>query len=374
MSKKIFIFSVIMFILAGTILVFLKIDSNKTIEVSNQEMAKEKELLEKKENIERADQKIIKLIEGNVRGVFLNKSERKLIYCNGSNFLESDLDGEMKRSLAAHPFNEIQEIIWSKDGKKAIVKDNNDFLIVFLEENKTEKLKDGMDKVIFDFSGDNLIYKYYQSSDQKRSINISNLDGNNWEELVKVEFKDVVLASHPFNNSFLFYPQSRALNSSSLILFNIREKQEKEIFNGKYGADYLWSPNGNKILVSFTLENDKSKLSLGIMNADGGEFRGLNFPTSIKKCIWSNDNKNVYCAMMNNFPTQAILPDDWEEKKFYSMDTFWKVNTNTGEKERVLNPEELNEELDVSNLLLDSEEKYLFMINRKNGDVYRINL
>jgi hypothetical protein len=374
MAKKVFIVSVIIFVLAGVILAFLKINSSKTIEINNQEDLKTENVDKKAENLANPDQKIMKLIEGDIQGIFLNKGEEKLVYCNGSNILESDLNGKMKRSLAAYPFNEIQKIIWSGDGKKAIIKDNNDFLLIFLEENRTEKLKDGVDEAIFDFSGNYLIYKYYQFSEQKRSLNISDLSGNNWQELTEVGFREVVLASHPFNDSFLFYPKARALEESVLSIFDVKKKEKREIFKGKYGADYLWSPDGSKILVSFAPENNKSKLFLGVMNSDGGEFLGLNFPTSTKKCVWSGDNQNIYCAMLNNFPKLSILPDDWDDEKYYSADTFWKIDTATGQKERIIDLAELQEEIDAVNLVLDNEERYLFMINKKNKDLYRINL
>ncbi len=111
---------------------------------------------------------------------------------------------------------------------------------------------------------------------------------------------------------------------------------------------------------------------LGIANENGGEYRGFRFATSVKKCAWSKDSRFVYCAMMGGFPSYAILPDEWEEGKYNSEDLFWKIDTESGKMERIIEKEEIPQVVDAVNLFLDKSEQYLFFIDRISGGLFRI--
>lgn len=375
MAKKIFIISSIIFVIAGIFLIALKFMPGKTLEVAkeeNEEQEKDATIQENQQKTTAVD--ILKIVEGDIKGATPDPKSGAILFFNDKNFLKADNEGGKRQSLATYPFKNVEKIFWSNAKDKAIVKDTDGFYIIYLDSNKTEKIKDGVDEAIFNTTGDKIIYKFYQASNQKRSVNISDLDGSNWQELTGTEYKEIGLLSQPGRNNFVYFPHPNGLVDSNLNFFDIESKKNEVIFSGKRGADYLWSPKGDKILVSFTMDNDKSKLSLGVMNASGGQFQGLNFPAAVKKCAWSKDGVNIYCAMTNSFPSAAILPDDWQNGKYFSIDTFWKINTESGKKDRVVDLEDLTEEIDSVNLFLDSDEKNLFFINKKNGDLYRIKL
>ncbi len=382
MAKKIFIISLIVFVVAGGVFAAISFGldlGKKEIEISqkNQENDENENLIpkteDKKEEKQASKNKIEKVIEGDVYGASIDAFDN-LFFQNGKNILKGNNQGKSAFSLATHPFEKIERIIWSQDKTKVIVKDGNSFYLIYLDQGKVEKLKEGVDWAIFNFNGNKLIYKYYQASTKKRSINISELDGENWKELGEVEYKDLEIDSFVSLEKFIYFPKPDAFFETKLALYDYKEEKEEKIFQGKTGADFLLSPKNDKILVSFTLENDKSKLSLAVMNANGGQFVGLNFPSSVRKCVWSKDNINIYCARMGNFPSQAVLPNDWESNKYNFADTFWKINTQTGEQERFLETDEIGGEYDGINFFFDENEKNLFFINKKDQDLYRISL
>ena len=114
---------------------------------------------------------------------------------------------------------------------------------------------------------------------------------------------------------------------------------------------------------------------LGTMNEQGGVFRGLDFPTTVQKCAWAKNSKEVYCAMMGPAPEQAILPNDWQNKKFQWEDiSFWKIDVETAKKTRILEAKDMMQELDAENVFLDEAEEFLFFQNRKDDSLYRIKL
>ena len=102
-------------------------------------------------------------------------------------------------------------------------------------------------------------------------------------------------------------------------------------------------------------------------NANGGEIKGLDFPSVVSKCVWSKDNSNIFCAMMNGFADDAVMPNDWQTGKANSADTFWKINVQTGKKDRLVEISDIKQALDGVNLFLDKDEKYLFFSDRVGG-------
>jgi Tol biopolymer transport system component len=149
--------------------------------------------------------------------------------------------------------------------------------------------------------------------------------------------------------------------------------ETKLILSGKYGADYLWSPDGSQVLVSATTDSKNNKMTLGIVNSNG-EYRSLNIPTFVSKCVWSKDGKTIFYALPGEIPDSAILPNDYQDKKFFTDDTFWKMDTATGKSERTINVSDIQGNHDSEDLFLSSDENMLFFINRIDGKLCRIDM
>jgi hypothetical protein len=126
--------------------------------------------------------------------------------------------------------------------------------------------------------------------------------------------------------------------------------------------------------VSVSDEKGGKKTDLAVMNASGGQFQSLNFPTFVKKCAWSADAKFLFCAMPGNIPEGAILPNDWQEGKVQTADTFWKIEIATGKKDRLVETDKIGGSYDTLNPFLSSDEKFLFFINKVDGKLYRLTL
>jgi hypothetical protein len=73
-------------------------------------------------------------------------------------------------------------------------------------------------------------------------------------------------------------------------------------------------------------------------------------------------------------PNTAVLPNEYNEKKFTSVDTFWKVNVATGEKTRIIETSQISGSFDATKLFLNSDESMLFFANRIDGKLYRLNM
>jgi len=99
------------------------------------------------------------------------------------------------------------------------------------------------------------------------------------------------------------------------------------------------------------------------------------FPTFASKCVWSQINlQTLYCSLPGNLPASAVLPNDWQEGKFLTTDTFWKIDTLSGKKERLLDPQKIGGSFDATNLFLSTDEKSLFFKNKSDGKLYKLSL
>lgn len=142
----------------------------------------------------------------------------------------------------------------------------------------------------------------------------------------------------------------------------------------KYGADFLWSPDGKQAIASCSDRKGGHRTELYLMNSEGGQLQSLMLPTFASKCAWSANAVNIFCALPGNIADSAILPNDWQENKIQTADTFWKMDVTTGKKERLTDPEKISGSFDVLNPFLSQDEKILFFVNKTDGKLYKVQL
>jgi hypothetical protein len=68
------------------------------------------------------------------------------------------------------------------------------------------------------------------------------------------------------------------------------------------------------------------------------------------------------------------MPNDYDQEKFHTADTFWKIDTLTGEKSRIVDLNKIISSYDATDLFFNTDESILFFTNRLDGKLYRIML
>ena len=373
MAKKIFIISLVFFLVMGIFLLvqfFLfsnKSDSKKSI--SNSQEVDNDRLLS--EDINKSEKgKIEKIINAETKGLWLINGE--LSYFNQNNFLSASLDGSNKNSLATYPFNSVTELSWSFDDKNVIVRDSGKYYIFNFEKKEAVPFKSDADNLIWGNIGNQVVYKYYDLGTKKRSLNVSDLSGEKWQEITEIPFQFADVKMNPKKEVVALFSKPDSSQETQLFIVDLVKKEKKEVSKKYKGANFEWSPDGTKLLFSYTKDNGKTNLA--VMTVENETVLELNFPGLVDKCVWSNDSESIYCANPTFIDSGVVLPDDWSSEKSFSTDTFWQINTATGEQNRVIELNEINEDIDAKNLLLDKNEDYLFFIDRKTEDVFRIRL
>lgn len=326
------------------------------------------------------DNKIIAISEEPVLSPVLSGDDTIVKYYsaeNGKTF-QVGIDGKNKGTISTKELPGLSLVFWSPGRTKVITKFSQAgsavrFYFYDYSSGQGVPLKNNIDSIAWE-SDSKIFYKYYNPSTKERSLNISNPDGTEWRKILDLDLKDVRIERVPQTSLVSFWTVPDAYTKTILRSTSLVGTDDKTLFQEKFGADYKWNGAGTKILLSHTDDADKSKIRLAMINNQGGEYKNLEIPTLVAKCAWSVDNQTVYYALPGSIPDNSVMPNDYTAKKFTTADTFWKVDTATGEKNRLVELNKIPGKLDAINLFLNSDESLLFFTNRVDGKLYRINL
>lgn len=385
--KKVFIVSSILLFVALVFLgiynlAFKKNPASQTEPVSNNEEAKVLDDLfsDSKKQDSRQKEKIYPITGESVISPTLDKDLKNIIYYsknNGSVYKISP-DGAKQETVAENNLEGLANVLWSSDKNKVITKfqkDGRDKFYFYNYETKSGiGLPDGIDAVSWANLGDKIIYKHFNSGTKKRTLNISDPDGGNAKKLADLNFRDAGICQIPQSSLVSFWNAPDSFEKTSLNAVGIAGGKIQTLFSEKYGADYLWSPNGNKVLISSSDSKGGSRMALGIANSNGGEYQNLDIPTLVSKIVWSKNNKIIYYALPSLSFESITMPNDYNGGKITSRDSFWKIDVATGKKERLIELSDIKNELDAANLFLSAEEDILFFVNKIDGKLYGMDI
>ncbi|MDH4330718.1 MAG: hypothetical protein OEV93_04165 [Candidatus Moranbacteria bacterium] len=367
--KKLFIFSIVALIIVLIFFIAYQFVFEGSVSLSN--LIPKKTSVPKKTTFEL--EKIHRLSQNSISSPTVDDTgSRVLFYDNSDDVLKSiSFDSSLVTEISEKNTLSLNNLWWSPSTKFFLFSNSSGLFQYNRKEQVTTKLKDNIDFAVWSNVDNKIIYKYFDPATKERSINMAAISGEEWQKISDLAYKKVSIAPIPQSSLISFWNYPDKFVASALTIINPLDGEKITLFENRKGSDYLWSPNGNGLLSSFVENNS---LILSVSGQHGEEVIDLKSPTLVSKCVWSNDNITVFCAMPSNVPTDAIMPNDYLNKKILTKDTFWKINTKTGEKNRLVELEEIKESIDASNLFLSPSEDILFFVNRHNNSLYRISL
>ena len=378
--KKIFIISAVLLVL---VLIFLGVYNFAfKKEATNTQQKNSPVIAETKKPTAAPEiriEKIKAISDGPVLGPVIDKKTEKVKYYDANNgtVWQTDSDGQNKQQLNSTKVLGIKSVLWSPDHSRVLTTMQKDEKTVFYMydyvSQKSTLLKNGLDTVVWDGLGTKIYYKYYDAISKKRNLNIANPDGSAWQVIGDIEQKNIKISALPLTSLVSYWNYPSNTDETQLKLIGATGGEQKLLLSGRYGADYLWSPKGDKALVSSLVDKNSKSMTLGIVNTEG-KYQDLNIPTFVSKCAWSDDDKTVYYALPGDILSGATMPNDYQENKFNTNDTFWKMDITTGEKERIVDPTEIKSKYDSSNLILSPTEDSLYFINKTDQKLYKVSL
>ncbi len=337
-------------------------------------------LIKDKEKLVKIDKaKIVAIVNEPVLNPVISHDGLTINYFSSQDhkFYQINFNGSGKKALFAQEFPYLTQFFWSPDKLKVILKlKNSEQPLAYLnfQLQTLVSISKNIDTLTWNSSSNKIYYKFYNPQNKKRSLNIANPDASHWNKLTSLEYEKISLAQVPKTGLVSFWNSGDAYQQTKLQTISAIGENAQLIFKNTFGTDYLWSPSGNKILLSHTDVKGGHKIRLAIMNANGGEYTNLDIPTFISKCVWSRDEQSIYYTLPGGIDDNAVLPNDYKSKKFNTGDTFWKVNLKTGEKTRLLELSDIRQKYDASQLFLNKSESLLFFVNRIDQKLYKINL
>jgi hypothetical protein len=131
--------------------------------------------------------------------------------------------------------------------------------------------------------------------------------------------------------------------------------------------------NQNGTLLIFNRSGETST-ALNILDIAKQTVLQTGLQTLSDKCTWAKDMITVYCAVPISLEV-AQYPDSWYQGLVSFSDSIWAINSNTGITKLVVNIlSNESKEIDVTNIALDPEEKYLLFVNKKDGTAWSYRL
>jgi hypothetical protein len=128
------------------------------------------------------------------------------------------------------------------------------------------------------------------------------------------------------------------------------------------------SPDGKTILYSVS---KNGSMSLRIRRLKDNTDSDTGLATLPEKCGWNAASTLAYCGAGTAVPA-GEYPEAWYQGSAHFNDALWKVDAATGTTTEINTGE--GNYLDVTNVTLDSKEKYLFFINKNDSSLWSFDL
>ncbi|TSC94881.1 MAG: Uncharacterized protein Athens071425_382 [Parcubacteria group bacterium Athens0714_25] len=379
--KKLFIFSLVALIFV--LIFFVAYNVSFRSQKAENTINNENETLGVFKN-EESVKKIISLGDSGMLFPKVDSENNKINYFSPSGELFSvSFTGELRKNSNRSPITGIKDFIWSPSRARAIILmagENGEKYYAWYDgkTGTVHKYEENMDYAVWSGSDERILYKKFNPSDGSRILMIADFDGKNARKIANIPWKMVsIYATVGKNNiffwSFPFANEKTQLKKASTVSFIDGVVSEAENIGKeteRYGADYLWSNRGDKVLIS----SFAGKMELGFSNGNGENYEDLKMPTLVSKCVWSKDDVFIYCAVPSSIDSDMMMPDDYQNEKFFTKDIFWKINIQTGERNRLVELNEITSDYDAKGLFLSPSEDALFFTNRLDEKLYRINL
>jgi hypothetical protein len=376
--KKIFFLSLILLFLSLLLWGVYNLSFKKPAIIQSENTPKKEEV--PVTPIQKNDAKITAISdEAVIAPVYISEENAIKYYSKTGQTYKIDTDGNGKSIISPTELPGLVDVMWSPDKTKAITKfmDTDGQAQFYYYDYSTQigvPVKKNVDEIAWQYSGNKIFYKFYDPVTKKRTLNVSDPDGSNWTKLADIDYRNISIAQIPKSGLVSFWNRADSYAQTIFQTIPLISGEKKTVYGEKFGADYLWSNDGNLVAVSSADQRAGTKMQLGVINYNGGEYRNLDIPTFASKCVWSRDSKTIYYSLPGNMPAQAILPNEYMEGNFKTADTFWKVNVADGKKTRILETTDIKDSYDASNLFLNDDESALFFTNKNDGKFYKLDL
>lgn len=315
--------------------------------------------------------KLLRLTDYPIVGPSFNPDGTRILFYKkeGGGLYAVDFDGKSADKLAPITIVGLLDAAWSSSGDRSVVSYlDQDTVKSFLHigASSVGVLPPGARSPAW--SPDRRSLAYLITRDGITNLIISDAAGRNPRTVFSNQLRDASITWVTANKlSFLTAPSGRA--EGFLFTYTPGSGSLIQILGPRFGLTARWSPDGSKILASFTNRAGNNP-QLALFDASGKELQRLAFATLPDKCAWSSDSQDIYCAIPRQVSPGTTWPDDYLRGELASPDRIVDINPANGDVTPVIDEEQVT----VSNILISKDKSLLLFVNRADGTLWRYKL
>lgn len=175
----------------------------------------------------------------------------------------------------------------------------------------------------------------------------------------------------PQKNTIILNTKPSFVYKGSAYFFDIDKKTTTRFMQNIVGLTTL--NNGDKTGFLFS-ESINNSFSLNYYDFNKKMRSEINPKTLPEKCVWSKDNKKVFCGVPQDI-LRGEYPDIWYQGIVSFSDNIWKIDIENRIAKRLISPKDFaNQEIDLIKPSLSADEKYLFFVNKKDSNLWSLVL
>ncbi len=278
--------------------------------------------------------------------------------------------------LSDKRFFNVDTVIWSPDGEKAILEypDSTNIYYDFTQD-KQVTLPRQMTEFDFSRTGTNIGFKWKSDLANDDWLGVATPDGSEikFVEPMNNAQEDVQVAWSPNNQIIAFYREGRGLNQSEIYFIGQNGENFKSLTVQGRGFKGEWLDDGKNVIYQIYSEASGSRPMLWVTRADGDNIgmnnNSLGIQTWLDKCAIAGTN--AYCAVPEYLPEgAAYVPEVADD----IPDLFYRIDLTTGAKTLLAKPVGDLTKYTASEVMVSQDQSVLYFIDKATGGLYSINL
>lgn len=317
-----------------------------------------------------AEQKLVRLTDFAVIAPSLNKPEDKILYYqkDGGKLFASGFRGGEPEKLSNLTVVGLTEAIWAPTRDRAAVFYLDSSAVKgFLHIGTSTVALLPSDITSAAWSPDGKSFTYTRKEGDALALTLADAGGKNPRTIFKTPIPDARIDWIDANR-IAFNTAPSGLAEGYAFAYSHVSGAFQKVLGPVFGLQTLWSPAASRALISSTPRGG-SRATLAAYDPSRRESDRLSVATFADKCAWGSEEE-IWCAVPRSLADTALLPDQYLTGEIHTSDRIVRIGLKTGV------PEEIFDEgdFDMENLLLTTDKKNLFFVNRVDGTLWSLRL
>lgn len=266
---------------------------------------------------------------------------------NSGKIWTGDFTGQNNSLLSGKIIDGFSSAVWSPNGYEAVIyrkiKNTEKPFYYNLKNDQFAPLHQFIYNPVFSRNGQQIAYLFFDPQTESGSISVSSPDGGVFKNIMPTRTSNLRLDWQK-ESLVSFYGQNAF--QQELYTLNIENGQLTKIVPLTEGLDVLWSPDGQRLLFSYYLPEEKS-YKLKVKALDDQTETDIPVYAAASQCAWRFDSRSFYCG--------GVLKGETEQRLHL-------INLKNMEIETVFSPSE-PEEFVIKNPLLSPTEDFLVFVS-----------